>query len=393
MRNVGLVSLDQNWKWAGGRYYLHHLIRAVNRLPESERLPLVDVYWGRRPLDDAFLEVRAILDDPVEINSPAGALSRLARRARNLFSGQVDARDLFKRAGVDVCFPLPPCENSGVPYVFWLPDFQYLRRPDLLTVDMRDHLESYISKHVHAAAQIILSSNDARADFATVYPAKLCDTHVVRFCSIPDEDWWRSEPQQIASKFNLPSRYFVVCNQFTRHKNHVVLIRALAALPKNSRIDIVCTGSTFDHRGEDYAEEVRQLAANLGVSEHLHILGLLPRHEQIAIVRGAIAVLQPSMFEGWSTVIEDAKSLGKVVVASSLPVHREQLGALHPFLLGESDEQAWAEALHAVASKAPHSTELCSELQAEANTVHASLECGRAFVKAIRSAIELTGKP
>lgn len=38
------------------------------------------------------------------------------------------------------------------------------------------------------------------------------------------------------------------------------------------------------------------------------------------------AVLQPSLFEGWSTVIEDAISLQVPVVASSLPVNIEHLG-------------------------------------------------------------------
>ncbi|MCK4990044.1 MAG: hypothetical protein KAS29_06140, partial [Bacteroidales bacterium] len=38
------------------------------------------------------------------------------------------------------------------------------------------------------------------------------------------------------------------------------------------------------------------------------------------------AVLQPSLFEGWSTVIEDARSLQVPVVASSLAVNQEQLG-------------------------------------------------------------------
>ena len=38
------------------------------------------------------------------------------------------------------------------------------------------------------------------------------------------------------------------------------------------------------------------------------------------------AVLQPSLFEGWSTVIEDAISLQVPVVASNLPVNIEQLG-------------------------------------------------------------------
>jgi hypothetical protein len=34
--------------------------------------------------------------------------------------------------------------------------------------------------------------------------------------------------------------------------------------------------------------------------------------------------VQPSLFEGWSTVVEDARSLGKPIVLSDLAVHQEQ---------------------------------------------------------------------
>ena len=36
-------------------------------------------------------------------------------------------------------------------------------------------------------------------------------------------------------------------------------------------------------------------------------------------------VLQPSLFEGWSTSVEEAKSLGKPVLLSDIEVHREQV--------------------------------------------------------------------
>lgn len=54
--NVGLVVIDINAAWIGGRYYLHHLVRAVSLLPHDERTPLLDVSWGKKPKTDPFLE-------------------------------------------------------------------------------------------------------------------------------------------------------------------------------------------------------------------------------------------------------------------------------------------------------------------------------------------------
>ena len=43
-------------------------------------------------------------------------------------------------------------------------------------------------------------------------------------------------------------------------------------------------------------------------------------------MRHCCAIIQPSLFEGWSTVVEDARALGRPIIASDIPVHREQLG-------------------------------------------------------------------
>ena len=37
------------------------------------------------------------------------------------------------------------------------------------------------------------------------------------------------------------------------------------------------------------------------------------------------AIIQPSLFEGWSTVVEDAKSLNAFIILSNLDVHLEQI--------------------------------------------------------------------
>ena len=56
----------------------------------------------------------------------------------------------------------------------------------------------------------------------------------------------------------------------------------------------------------------------------LSVSGLLPRSHQIQIVRRAVALVQPSLFEGWSAVVEDARTFGKRIYLSDLAVHREQ---------------------------------------------------------------------
>jgi hypothetical protein len=42
-------------------------------------------------------------------------------------------------------------------------------------------------------------------------------------------------------------------------------------------------------------------------------------------MKNSIAIIQPSLFEGWSTVVEDAKALNQWILLSDIPVHREQI--------------------------------------------------------------------
>ena len=67
-------------------------------------------------------------------------------------------------------------------------------------------------------------------------------------------------------------------------------------------------------------------------------MGLIPRDEQLFLMKHAQAVLQPSLFEGWSTVIEDARSLQAPVIASNLPVNVEQLGPKGNYFKPHDDE-------------------------------------------------------
>ena len=41
-------------------------------------------------------------------------------------------------------------------------------------------------------------------------------------------------------------------------------------------------------------------------------------------MRNCISIINPSLFEGWSSTVEEAKSLGKNTILSDLNVHREQ---------------------------------------------------------------------
>jgi hypothetical protein len=53
-------------------------------------------------------------------------------------------------------------------------------------------------------------------------------------------------------------------------------------------------------------------------------------------MRRSLALIQPSLFEGWSTVVEDARLLGKKIILSDISVHVEQNPPLSTFFTPSS---------------------------------------------------------
>ncbi len=103
----------------------------------------------------------------------------------------------------------------------------------------------------------------------------------------------------------------------------MVVLEALAHLD-NPDIQCVFTGDTQDHRWPEYFEQIKTFIQENNLSSSVHLLGHISRQQQIQLLQAATAVIQPSRFEGWSTVVEESKALNKRLILSEFPVHREQ---------------------------------------------------------------------
>ncbi len=133
--------------------------------------------------------------------------------------------------------------------------------------------------------------------------------------------------EDVRARYALPERFFYLPNQFWKHKNHAMVIRAVALLrDRGIGVVVAASGTQADPRHPHLTDELRALVATLGLQEQFRFLGMVPRPDVYALMRAALAVLNPSAFEGWSTTVEEAKALGVSLMLSAIPVHREQVG-------------------------------------------------------------------
>ena len=298
--------------WVGGLYYVRNLVRALGLLPVGRRPRLV-VIGG----DAASLQDLREATDYQDLRRISRARLKRTAAPRLGWPTTGESIDLILMGSP------PGLEDRGVQ---WVPDFQEHRFPQFFPEDeLRARYrrnEDWFARHRH----VMVSSQDVASDLDRYYGRLGAQPHIVRFAVFNQADLKNAEIALLKARYGLPGRYFIGANQFWRHKNHGLVLRALAeAAPDPGAPPVGFTGLEQDHRDPAYGPSVRTLAAELGLADRVRFLGFIPRTDQLGLMAGAIAVVQPSLCEGWSTVVEDAKSAGRHVLASDIAVHREQL--------------------------------------------------------------------
>ena len=312
-----LIS-DPNWH--AGNIYIFNLINAISKLDKQER-NAIKLSLSTRKINDVPVDIQKLLDqiyiDSIFVLGFYKILSVLPAFLRF---------KLFNFRKID--FYYPP-GNFPKKWIFnwggWIPDFQYKHLPHLFSNEEYISRETRNKNLAEHSPILAFSSQNALKDYQNFFPENANNAYLLRFVSNANPNWFTADAIGVQKKFNLPDQFFIVCNQFWKHKDHQTVIKAMSLLKqKGIEITVVCTGATEDFRNPDYYPSLLKLANELGVENQLKVLGFISRNDQIQLIRRSMAIIQPSQFEGWSTVVEDGRSLGKHIFLSDFDVHLEQ---------------------------------------------------------------------
>ena len=214
--------------------------------------------------------------------------------------------------------------------IFWIPDFQHRTLPEFFKPEELARKEQNDLKMVMSENPMVLSSYDSKNDLEKFYPDYRCRIEVVHFVSYIEPEVRAITPemeQQVQEKFGLKKKYIYLPNQFWQHKNHIVAVKAIELLKERHALedyDFVFTGNLQDYRNPEYIDRLKAIMEAPEVADSIKLLGFVERTEQLCIMKNAQFIVQPSLCEGWGTVLEDAKVLDKTVLLSDIPVHEEQ---------------------------------------------------------------------
>ena len=267
----------------------------------------------------------------LRLNDKSHSLRGEARLRKLLhLRSEADVFGMAQQNGINVLLPLldlPPWDIEPRT-IGWIPDFQHVHLPQFFGETDLEHRNTTFGRLAEKATAVMLSSRAASNDFAVFAPKQAHKARVVPFPSLLAFRSLDSYPAVTRAQFNLPEKFALVANQFWAHKNHALVIKALAMLHEmNINIPVVMTGLPSDHRDPTNKNfsSLLQAIATAGLNSQITILGLVPYNDLINLMRLAALVIQPSRFEGWSTVVQDAVALGRPLLCSDIDVHREQV--------------------------------------------------------------------
>ena len=315
---VGFLS-EQNSGWMGGINYYKNLFIAISKIEHPKIIPYI-----LAPKDE---NAKILLNyaHPIELKKDIKYL--LTKIAATLKGKKFNKNEyLYKNIDIDLVSNTQSTEYS--PAIAWIPDFQHIHLPEMFSEEEINYRSANFRKLAEKSLLVILSSEDALNDFKKFIPEFAHKGRVLNFVAIPDENIYKLTDeitQKTIKKFDLSEKYFYVPNQFWIHKNHKVVLEAISILKvEGININVVFTGNTSDYRHANYFNDLMEFVKEKGIENNIKLLGLVDLNEVFCLMRNCISIINPSLFEGWSSTVEESKSLGKNIILSNINVHKEQ---------------------------------------------------------------------
>jgi glycosyltransferase involved in cell wall biosynthesis len=311
--------------------YIYNIVAALGTLPILLQPNIILIHNKTAEIELikslGYVKIKFVLDQ----NYPSNKFLRKGIRIIEKLTF-IQYSPVYRLRNEISCFyPYFPFLNHNLEFlnnkVEWLVDFNNMAFPHHYD-DNGKGMHSYQKELTLKKTRIILSSETLLSELKEYYPDFKNEVKILRFaCSIPKE--MLKNIDVIKEKYHVKEPYFMSPNQFWEHKNQIVVLNAIKDLKERCpelQFKVIFTGSLKVNRGKGcYAVKIKELVDEYKLADRILFLGLLNRAEQLTLMRHSLALIQPSLYEGWSTLVEEAKALNKHILLTDLPIHREQI--------------------------------------------------------------------
>ncbi len=216
-------------------------------------------------------------------------------------------------------FTAPALRLPGVPTVCTVHDLQYRAHPEFFSVEeatLRELAVRDACRHANAIAAI--SEHTRREVIGEGVDAARVTTIAHRLArSVGDA----ALPGRLALA---PRGYFLYPANPWPHKNHEALLAAFAVATRGGldpALLLVCTGELGARTGD-----LARLAGTFGIADRVRFAGYVDDDELDAITANALALIFPSLYEGFGLPVIEAMAAGVPVACSAVAALEETAG-------------------------------------------------------------------
>jgi glycosyltransferase involved in cell wall biosynthesis len=352
--NLGILAHDF-MEWSGGVDFLWMITNALlatDRGQKSNFHLLVPDSGLRLGWRKTRKKLKAAMSGK---SIPAGRdSSREICSAFSTFGNRVTIQhiDIGKKAieraisDLDLDIVFPALHSLGKdfpkPWLAYAYDFQHKYFPQYFSPDSCRSRDEHFADILTQAKAVIVNSKAAADDIAKFVPQATARVYSLPFSAAPAPEWL--EPATISPQNQVDSHYFIISNQFWVHKDHGTAFKAFEKIAAEfPNVSLVCTGSTSGSSDANYYPALLQQIKTAGLDGRIKMLGLIPKREQIELLKNARAVVQPTLFEGGpgGGSVYEAVALGVPSIVSDIPVNQELQGLnVTLFKVGDADALA-----------------------------------------------------
>lgn len=215
-------------------------------------------------------------------------------------------------------FTAPFFHNANTPTVSVVYDLQSHYYPSFFTQDEQIERKMHFDAACKLSDKLICISHFVKQtiiDNSQLSPENIVPIHIKtahRLHSVP-----LSKLNETLKSHRLDKENFLLYPaNFWAHKNHTLLLVAFAAYrAKNpqSTLKLVCTGADHPNKAR-----LQDAIKKMGLAEWVVFPGYLSDMEFSALMKGCLALIFPSLYEGFGLPVLEAMAAGKPVLCSNV---------------------------------------------------------------------------
>jgi glycosyltransferase involved in cell wall biosynthesis len=328
MTKVAFLGYSYSRDWMGGVNYMSNLFFAISRLKDRSIEPIV--FLGTNTdllvIEKLNPHVKIIQNSLFDKKSVKWYISKILEK---VFGNNFLVERVLLKHEISVISHSNIINGyKNFIKINWITDFQHLHFPDFFSADEQKRRNRNFLNIMQESDRVIVSSYNAFEDAQNFYSNHDSKLKILQFTSqLPNEAAFFSfkNISRIQRRYDFEGKYFYLPNQFWKHKNHMLIFRAVKLLKDDGiNVLVICSGYMNDYREPKYIEEINLYLTQNKLNENVKLLGLIEYNDVLRLMMYSLAVINPSLFEGWSSSVEECKSMGKEMILSDLAIHREQ---------------------------------------------------------------------